>query len=264
MDSGECGEAAQASGGVLEMMTEVGEHHVHRRTSRDQAQKELLFLGVFAAVWCLRADNACPPRSNATEARPPVGCSAAPQTPWRGMRSDDRRSEFAMTDASSSGLAATLIPVVVGGLIGLAGGWLGPWLLEQRKEAAEKRQRRAQKFEELVAALYEFDYWIESLRKVQAYGQDLPPEVSPLGKIEAIAAVYFPQFIDRILALDKAARDYRAWMTTAALARIADERPDPSISNRFLPALTPYVMARDALLNDLKQFAREELHLGGV
>jgi hypothetical protein len=53
-----------------------------------------------------------------------------------------------------SSLAATLIPVVVGGIIALAGGWLGPWLLEGRKEAAEKRQRRRQKFEELVATLY--------------------------------------------------------------------------------------------------------------
>jgi hypothetical protein len=125
-------------------------------------------------------------------------------------------------DLRVSSLAATLIPVVVGGLIAFAGGWLGPWLLEGRKEAAEKRQRRIQKFEELVAAIYEFDYWIETLRKVQAYGEALPMEVSPFGKIEAIAAVYFPRFMERITPLDKAARDYRAWMTKAAVARVAN------------------------------------------
>lgn len=43
-----------------------------------------------------------------------------------------------------------------------------------------------------------------------------------------------------------------------ALPRAADaDRPDAA----FLPALTPYVMARDALLNHLKQFAREGLQL---
>jgi hypothetical protein len=73
------------------------------------------------------------------------------------------------------------------------------------------------------------------LRKVQAYGEELREEVSPFGKIEAIAVVYFPRFMERITALDKAARDYRAWMTTAAAARVAnpDSPVDPVISNRF-------------------------------
>ena len=60
--------------------------------------------------------------------------------------------------------------------------------------------------------LYEFDYWIENRRQIEVYGKEIPPEVSPFCKIEAIVAVYFPQFIERIAALDKAARDYRKWM----------------------------------------------------
>jgi hypothetical protein len=52
---------------------------------------------------------------------------------------------------ADAGILSSLAPVVVGGLIGLAGGWLGPWLLEGRKQAAEKKKKRAEKFEELVA-----------------------------------------------------------------------------------------------------------------
>jgi hypothetical protein len=48
-----------------------------------------------------------------------------------------------------------LLGTAIGGAIGL----LGPWLLQRRREAEENRQRRAAKFEELVAAIYEFDHW---------------------------------------------------------------------------------------------------------
>jgi hypothetical protein len=65
-----------------------------------------------------------------------------------------------MADASAPDLFGTLVPVVVGGLIGLAGGWLGPSLLERRKEKAEKKKLRAQKFEELVGAVVEHYHWI--------------------------------------------------------------------------------------------------------
>jgi hypothetical protein len=91
-----------------------------------------------------------------------------------------------MVDASWSGLATTLITVVVGGLIGLAGGWLGPWLLERRKEAAEKKRKRAEKFEELVAAVYDFDHWNENFRRSTVFGEQQISTVSPFHKLQAI------------------------------------------------------------------------------
>jgi hypothetical protein len=38
-------------------------------------------------------------------------------------------------------MLVTLVPVIVGGLIGLAGGWLGPSLLERHKEKTEGRRK---------------------------------------------------------------------------------------------------------------------------
>jgi hypothetical protein len=53
-----------------------------------------------------------------------------------------------------------LISVVVGGIIGIAGGLIGPLMLERRKEASEKKKKRAEKFEELVGAVVEHYQWI--------------------------------------------------------------------------------------------------------
>ena len=71
-----------------------------------------------------------------------------------------------MADPASTDLVSTLVPVVVGGAIGLMGGWLGPWFLERKKEGAEKKKRRAAKFEELVTALYEHKHWLDMMESL--------------------------------------------------------------------------------------------------
>jgi hypothetical protein len=55
---------------------------------------------------------------------------------------------------------SSLIPiVVVGGAIGIAGtligSFVGPLILEARKQTAEKKKKKAEKLEELISALSE-------------------------------------------------------------------------------------------------------------
>jgi hypothetical protein len=93
---------------------------------------------------------------------------------------------------------STLVPVMVGGAIGLVGGWLGPWLVERRKEVAEKKKIRTEKFEELVATLFEYEHWLDGFRDSQMFSTidqllpTLPP--SPFGRLHAISAVHCPVF----------------------------------------------------------------------
>jgi hypothetical protein len=47
----------------------------------------------------------------------------------------------------------TLPSVIAGVLIGLAGGWLGPWLLRRRKKAAEYQDPVLQKYDDLVKGI---------------------------------------------------------------------------------------------------------------
>jgi hypothetical protein len=93
-----------------------------------------------------------------------------------------------------------------------------------RRDAAqqlhEKAKRRADKFEELVAAVYEFDRWVDSSRQRDAFGVDIPETVSPFAKVQSISSVYFPQFDEAIRELDIATIQYRMWIHTAAVRRI--------------------------------------------
>jgi hypothetical protein len=160
-----------------------------------------------------------------------------------------------MADASSPGVVATLVTVVIGGALTLAGTWLGPWISERHKEKAEKTKKRADKFEELVAAIYEFDYWLDTERNRALGGDTSPPTVSPFAKIQAIVSVYFPQFDALVMELDGKTAGYRVWIETTNFTRVSgklEKMPD-----KLLDVLNPYSATRDKLLDELKRFAHQ-------
>ena len=83
----------------------------------------------------------------------------------------------------------SLWPVVVGGVLagifalgGVIAGQIGTARRDAAQERREARKRRADKFEELVAAVYEFDHWVDSIRQRDAGGADIPERVSPFAK----------------------------------------------------------------------------------
>jgi hypothetical protein len=163
-----------------------------------------------------------------------------------------------MADTSSPGMWAPLLMVLVGGALTLAGTWLGPWLSERRKERAERQKRRAEKFQELVAALFEVDHWVNNVRRDVAIGEEVPDVVSPFWKVHAISAAYFPEFEAAIQALDGATSRYRLWMTEESQRRLAGQAGRACEGHK--EAYEPYQQSRDGLLKALKEFAAKEFH----
>jgi hypothetical protein len=162
----------------------------------------------------------------------------------------------------------SLWPIVLTGAFAL-GGSLGAMginsLATARRDAAqehrEERKRRSDKFEELVAALYEFDHWLENMRQ-RAFGiGDTKETVSPFAKVQSIAAVYFPQFSGLIGELDMASGQYRVWIYNAEQLRLANAVA--RLLDGFNEAHIPYVQKREDLLTALKKFAHEEFSMKG-
>jgi hypothetical protein len=153
----------------------------------------------------------------------------------------------------------SLWPVVVGGLLALGGtvaGAIATTIRDAVQQRHEKAKRRADKFEELVAALYEFDHWMESRRQRDAFGVDIPETVSPFAKVQAISSVYFPQFDQAIRELNSATLQYRKWIHATGARRLNNDTAQ--LSDGFSEAYLPYAAKRDALLDALTKFAHDE------
>jgi hypothetical protein len=162
-----------------------------------------------------------------------------------------------MADAQSSGMLATLVPVVIGGVIALSGTWLGPWISERHKEKQERKKINASKFEELVAAVYEFDGWLDKERDANFANEASKQGMSPFAKLEAIAAVYFPQFDGLIRQLDQEAGKYTIWMNQTRVKIITGTLAADPLDG-YKEMIEPYAEARNKLLQALRDFAHKE------
>ena len=105
-------------------------------------------------------------------------------------------------------------------IAGTIGTFIRDWV-QQRHDA---KKRRADKFEELLAAVYEYDYWLDGMRgravgtDWEVYKHDSPP---PFAKVQAISAVYFPQFCHFIDDLYETGTSYMVWSHKAEQKRIS-------------------------------------------
>jgi hypothetical protein len=151
-------------------------------------------------------------------------------------------------------LDASLLPVIVGGMLTIAGGLIGTGatlLTNWRQARIDMVKQRAAKFEELVCSVYDLDDWLDARQDILIYGSTEKSGPSPVARMEAIGAVYFPSFLSRIAALKATTIPYHLWMAEAAqrkkqgnLARVDDGLMD---------AYKPYLNARDALLDALME-----------
>jgi hypothetical protein len=150
----------------------------------------------------------------------------------------------------------SLWPVIASGLLtgvfALGGIGVGLFATARRDAAQQRREdrkRRGDKFEELVAALYEFDHWLDRTRARLLFEKDIQETVSPFAKVQSISAVYFPQFSELVLELDAVSARYLAWLYQVQQG---------SFATQFDEMYRPYVQKSNALLDALKKFAREE------
>jgi hypothetical protein len=172
------------------------------------------------------------------------------------------RVRAVMMHAESEGSSVTplwnvLLPVLIGGAIGIVGSFVGPFFLQRLKDAANRKRKRAEKFEELVAAVVEHYHWMASMRFFFVSGRGNQPSLSPTTKIEAIVSTYFPQFEMLVRQLDSASNKYEIWILSTGQKRIANEPGYEKLIGHD-DVLTNYTDKRMDFLVELKRFARRE------
>ena len=104
-----------------------------------------------------------------------------------------------MTDTSIWAHLATYTPIVIGGMLVLAGQLLADRLTARRERGMLKRER----LESLVKALYAHTRWIKDqyIELFKEGNHDLP---NSFDEVSMIQTLYFPQLAKEILAVQKA------------------------------------------------------------
>jgi hypothetical protein len=163
-----------------------------------------------------------------------------------------------MADASDT----SLWPVIVGGALALVGSFGGVIIANVFQGRREKEKRQAEKFEELVKTIYEFESWLIE-RRDSSYDRDSKPReiISPLAKIDAITAIYFSRFMPMVHDLSRrASSHFEEW--------IAHNRRDilqgASSPDGHNEAYGTFLAKRSVLLEALSKFADEEFAAAAI
>ena len=174
----------------------------------------------------------------------------------------------------------SLWPIVVGGLLtglfalgGIGVGLLGAARRDAAQERREAKKRRADKFEALVAAVYEYDHWIYRGGLQEAKSEGISEKTTdPFAKVQSISAVYFPEFGKSIDELWETSAKFRKLIDKAGQARREKDFESAhgggrsvEYADQFTKAVEEmrkagetYVKSRHILITALQDFARKE------
>jgi hypothetical protein len=147
-----------------------------------------------------------------------------------------------MADSSFMPAIIGLVGTSIGVILGLGGGLTTQLLLEHLRQRSEKKKKKAEKLEELVAVMHEYQHWLSKLRP---YAAD--ETADPVARIIAIGRVYFPEFEKSI------------WRVTVNGANYKVRKLDTGVEQKEKDsAFQEYLAAHLDLLKAIDVFAKRE------
>jgi hypothetical protein len=149
--------------------------------------------------------------------------------------------------------------IALGGtIIGFAGGFVGQWLLEGRKQQVEKTRKRAEKLEELVITIYDHREWMNGI--ATNHKKETHPN-SPFAKIEAIKQVYFSQFDILVRKMAVTSNSYYNLIkkNSAVLQQLDPSIPaHATIIDEISEAKDSYYKSLGILLDEIRKYSKRE------
>ena len=103
-------------------------------------------------------------------------------------------------------------------MIGIAGGLIGPPVLQWLQAKERERRLRGEKFEALVIAILETQVWLAEVQNAQFRGRG-DVRLCPITKAYAIATIYFPCLLTKVNELNAVTLDHVQWIAQAALKK---------------------------------------------
>jgi hypothetical protein len=116
-----------------------------------------------------------------------------------------------------------LLPVVVGGVLAVFGGAIGPVMSHLLSSRASRQSIRTQRFDEMMASVYEHDHWLDLKRRSMVFGESLEAGPPPIYRARSIALTNFKDLVQPIKKLDAASSGYQFWMASAGQNRLKGE-----------------------------------------
>ena len=108
-----------------------------------------------------------------------------------------------MTDSALVTEIAKAIPVLVGGLLAVAGGVGSQFLVHSLTDRRERFKLRRERIEALVKAVYDHGRWIEEKQTKMVFRNEDHDPPNPLDVARMLQALHFPELQQELLAIQQ-------------------------------------------------------------
>lgn len=99
---------------------------------------------------------------------------------------------------------AKAVPVLLGGLVAIAGGFGSQLLIHDLTDRRDRIRLRRERLEALVKSVYAHDQWIDAKRRTMIFRNEDHDDPSPLDEARMIQALHFPELAREVLAIQTA------------------------------------------------------------
>ena len=99
---------------------------------------------------------------------------------------------------------AKAIPVVVGGLLAVAGGFVSQFLVHRLTDQRDRVRLRRERLESLVKAVYAHGQWLAEKQTKMIFRNEDHDSHNPLDEARMLQSLHFPELADALLAIQRA------------------------------------------------------------
>ena len=112
-----------------------------------------------------------------------------------------------------------LLPVMLGGLIGLLGAAIGSVMPHVLKTKTDKRNRKREKLERFVSLAYETRHWIQTNIIAELYGQPSDTRIIPTAEMRMLSLLYLPELKQEVVDLNDYIINFHNWAMEQGLRK---------------------------------------------
>lgn len=129
-----------------------------------------------------------------------------------------------MTDATITTQIASAVPVLLGGLLAIAGGLGSQLVIHWLSGSRECTKLRRERIETLVKALFAHEQWIIEKKNKMIFRNEDHEDPAPLNDLRMIQAPHFPEFAQEVNAVHQAYIPMLKFINEQRIARMKDEK----------------------------------------
>jgi hypothetical protein len=129
-----------------------------------------------------------------------------------------------MADANLAAQLANALPVIVGGVLAIAGGVASQFVIHHLADSRDRMKMRRERIESLVKALYAHEQWVTDKKNKMIVGNEDHDEPAPLNEIRMLKALHFPELAKEVLAVQEAYMPMLKFIHDQRVSRMKDEK----------------------------------------